>query len=80
MFLERRGRKIVKGFRQLAAALRKKDPGSIELVRGLRSTGKRRMEFLLLSKLLGAGMAICKVRCDQLAFTLANFLANIKDQ
>ena len=38
------------------------------------------MEFLLLSKLLGAGMAICKVRCDQLAFTLANFLANVKDQ
>src|SRR2546429_9194478 len=80
MFLKRRRRKIIQGFFEISAALRKQDSGSIQLIGGLRSRKQRRVKCLFFGKLLGARSAIGQMHSNALALVLADSFANVKNQ
>ncbi len=80
MFLKRRRGKIIQGFFEFAAALRKKDSGTVLLVGGLRSREQGGVKCLFFGKLLVARLATGQMRFNALALLLADLFANIKNQ
>src|SRR6516164_6042326 len=78
--LKRRCGKIIQRLLEFAAALGKKDSGSIQLIGGLRSGKQRRVKCLFFGELLGARLAAGQMRFYALALVLADFFANIKNQ